>query len=157
VCQVGVLLLRLRTCAYPCMCRVPAHANQSSCSRHVLWGPLRSLLFPSVSPSHRTETSDDSLDKANDEYFELHRSEIVRLLRTDPLYELNPSEMQLLWRCRDYLMHEPLALPLFLQSVSWRNGRHVSEARRLMTRWQRPLPVQALQLLDVKFPDPPVR
>ncbi len=43
-----------------------------------------------------------------------------------------------------------------MQSVSWDDVACVSEARKLMSRWERPSPVTALPLLDMKYPDPSV-
>jgi Phosphoinositide 3-kinase family, accessory domain (PIK domain)/Phosphatidylinositol 3- and 4-kinase len=82
---------------------------------------------------------------------------IGMLCSNDPLYELNYDERALFWKARRHLMATPEALPWFLQSVSWDDVACVSEARKLMSKWEKPSPMLALQLLDIKFPDPSVR
>ena len=41
--------------------------------------------------------------------------------------------------------------------MSWDDVACVSEARKLMLRWEKLTPTAALVLLDLKYPDPSVR
>jgi len=90
------------------------------------------------------------------EYSEL-RDRLTHVARSDPLYELSPEEVDLVWRCREHITSEPTLLPKFLLAVNWASGAAVAEAYHLMDRWVPPSPLQALQLLDSHYPDPKVR
>jgi len=60
------------------------------------------------------------------------------------------------WRLRYALRNQPSVLRLFLMSTDWFNPLAVAEAYRLLYLWAQPTPLQALQLLDHRFPDPKV-
>ena len=79
------------------------------------------------------------------------------LLVRDVLYEMSSAQKSLVWRHRHLLVNIPRALPRFLQSVDWASRAAVLEAYHMLTVWQRLDPLTALQLLDVRFPDPKVR
>jgi hypothetical protein len=59
--------------------------------------------------------------------------------------------------CRHALKREPAYLPKFLLSVDWFDSLAVAEAYRLLYQWELPTYIEALQLLDSRFPDPKVR
>lgn len=82
---------------------------------------------------------------------------LVNLFRRDPLYTMTAEERALVWRCRKWLLDVPDALPKFLLSVAWDDACAVEECHTLLSRWATPEPLDALQLLDYKFPDPKVR
>jgi phosphatidylinositol-4,5-bisphosphate 3-kinase len=82
---------------------------------------------------------------------------LARIEAYDPLRRLNEAETTLVWRHRSFLTSSARALPKFLLSVPWNNADAVQEAHRLLDVWQRPTPIDALQLLDTQFPDPRVR
>ena len=82
---------------------------------------------------------------------------LQRLQRTDPLYVLTDSDIDLIWTFREYCKEECGMLAKFLKAVPWSDPWAVREAYRLLPEWQRPSPLQALELLDAKFPDVKVR
>jgi len=76
----------------------------------------------------------------------------------DPLETLTDDDKQLLWTYRHSLTRYPAALPKFLLSVNWGRLDHKFEAHRLLKQWAAlPIPENALELLDVKYPDYTVR
>jgi CRP-like cAMP-binding protein len=75
----------------------------------------------------------------------------------DPKLHLTPADRELLWWNRMALTSIPAALPKMLLSVDWADRRRVNEVYRLIHLWEPLNPVEALQLLDHKFPDPKVR
>lgn len=85
------------------------------------------------------------------------KEDIAHILGKDPLQELSPDDKVLLWSCREHLTEIPEALPKVLLSVRWDDYQCVEQAHRLLDEWVRPQPLDALQLLDMKFPDPVVR
>jgi hypothetical protein len=66
------------------------------------------------------------------------------------------SDRNTIWRLRYALRNQPSVLRLFLMSTDWFNPLAVAEAYRLLYLWAQPTPLQALQLLDHRFPDPKV-
>lgn len=83
---------------------------------------------------------------------------IRQLVKLDPLHELSEADKQLLWRTRAYCSNFSELLPKFLQSVHWGNARARSDALKAMVGWAIPdNPVEALELLDVKYGEPAVR
>lgn len=114
---------------------------------------MRSVPPPSGSSAKLISLSlhPKSLDK-------LDRRQLAILLRSDPLYQLKSSDLQLLWLCRRHLVHFPNMLPKFFQSIDWTNVHLVEEAHSLLKVWAPPIDaVHALELLDAKFPDMIVR
>ena len=94
---------------------------------------------------------------ASTHQFEQWKGELRHVAESDPLYRLLDHEKDIVWRCRRFLVGDPAMLPKFLLSVEWSNGAAVAEAHRLLRQWEPPSPLEALQLLDAKFPDPRVR
>lgn len=61
--------------------------------------------------------------------------------------KLTAEELELLWQKRAYLMDQPEALPLVLNSVSeWGYG-FLSNVYQILEEWVPLSPVQAMQLL----------
>lgn len=89
------------------------------------------------------------------------RAELGQRLRdivaADPLHNLSAEDKALCWAARDGLSSLSAALPKFLESVRWNNAGAVAEARHVMFGWAKPRVIDALQLLDRRFPDPVVR
>ena len=95
--------------------------------------------------------------RATDAEFRHNKPKLQTLFASEPLYRMTPEEKLLVWKCRHHLLGYPEALPKFLQSVRWDDCMGVEEAYLLMDKWRAPEPLDALQLLDVNFPDPKVR
>ena len=72
------------------------------------------------------------------------------------LAESVPSPSTLLSRHRLSLLDKARALPKVLLSMDWIDRKAVMEMYSLLHRWDHPSPIEALQLLDCKFPDPKV-
>eukprot|EP01138_Halocafeteria_seosinensis_P005538 gb/GECG01005661.1/.p1 GENE.gb/GECG01005661.1/~~gb/GECG01005661.1/.p1 ORF type:complete len:1533 (+),score=231.60 gb/GECG01005661.1/:1-4599(+) len=96
-------------------------------------------------------------DVANAQEFSGNKDRLLRLFDREPLYSMTVDEKSLVWRCRYFLLRYSSALPKFLLSVPWDNCVAVEEAYMLMLQWTILQPSDALQLLDIKFPDPKVR
>jgi len=75
----------------------------------------------------------------------------------DPIASMTEEDKQMVWKMRYALTVEPIYLPKFLLAVNWFDNDAVSEAYRLMYKWEIPSYVQALQMLDQHYPDPRVR
>ena len=73
------------------------------------------------------------------------------------MHALTEDECRLLWAKREVLVSNPKALPKFLLTVNWGNHDDVREGYRLLKTWAPMPPLEALQLLSVRFPDPKVR
>ena len=84
------------------------------------------------------------------------RDRFLRVLN-DPIASMTAQDKEMVWRLRYTLMSEPNYLPKFLLSVNWFSAEAVTEAYRLLYKWEIPRYVQALQLLDSHYPDPRVR
>ena len=80
-----------------------------------------------------------------------------RIIYQTALTELSEEEQSLVWQARDQLTQIPNALPKVLLSVKWDQPDIVSEMHTLLYMWKRMEPLQALSLLDSRFPDPKVR
>ncbi|GIQ85281.1 phosphatidylinositol Kinase, partial [Kipferlia bialata] len=86
------------------------------------------------------------------------REAVAAIIARDALSELSPAELKLLWDSREMLaLNYTRALPRFLQVVPWASRAGVAEARRLLSVWAQPSPIEALELLDFRFSDPFVR
>jgi len=79
------------------------------------------------------------------------------LIEQDPLAELTKEDKAIIWTHRHFILSSPIALPKFLQSVSWADHRQVQEMHALLGRWAPLKPVAALELLDAKFADAQIR
>lgn len=78
--------------------------------------------------------------------------QLQSVLGYDPLTPLTPSDKKMMWNFRNLCRPKYRALPKFLQSVAWNESEQVAETHRLLEVWAVPPPIQALQLLDSKFP-----
>ena len=94
---------------------------------------------------------------ASAQEFSEHKETLLRLFDREPLYTMTKQEKSMVWRCRHFLVHYSAALPKFLLSVPWDIDVAVEEAYSLMSQWTVLDSRDALQLLDMKFPDPKVR
>ena len=83
--------------------------------------------------------------------------ELERIIYNTALQELSDKEQQTVWNARDRLTKIALSLPKVLLSVKWDQPHIVSEMHTLLYMWERMEPLDALQLLDSRFPDPKVR
>eukprot|EP00298_Acanthocystis_sp_HF-20_P016999 c21646_g3_i3.p1 GENE.c21646_g3_i3~~c21646_g3_i3.p1 ORF type:complete len:760 (-),score=319.23 c21646_g3_i3:167-2356(-) len=89
---------------------------------------------------------------------EVERMTIEKIIKKHSLEKLEENEKQLLWKGRHDIMKTfPSALPKFLRSIRWSNREAVAEGYVLLKQWNRPAPLDALELLSVKFSDPEVR
>ena len=82
---------------------------------------------------------------------------IARTVGADPLTQLSPNDKLMLWNYRHNLITDKSALSKFLLAVRWDDCSQAQESHRLLKMWNRPTPLQALELLDAKFADPVVR
>ena len=85
------------------------------------------------------------------------RSRLSQLAGKDPLYRLTREDKNLLWRYREWIMHNDTLLPKLLRSINWGNRAMVQEGYRVMYAWEQPRPIVALTMLNDHFPDPKVR
>ncbi|ORC86378.1 phosphatidylinositol 3-kinase 2 [Trypanosoma theileri] len=83
--------------------------------------------------------------------------QVKRILSSDPLSKLTPSDEVLLWKYREELVLHPKALAKFLLAVNWLQPYAVYEAYSLMERWALLQPIDALELLDARYVDIKVR
>eukprot|EP01103_Thecamoeba_quadrilineata_P016510 TRINITY_DN5541_c0_g2_i1.p1 TRINITY_DN5541_c0_g2~~TRINITY_DN5541_c0_g2_i1.p1 ORF type:complete len:1076 (+),score=197.79 TRINITY_DN5541_c0_g2_i1:18-3245(+) len=79
------------------------------------------------------------------------------IISQDSLTDLTSEEKRVLFQGRDYCSQRAAALPKFLSSVTWSDTYQVKEAYKLIQIWAKPNPIQAMELLDAKYPDPCVR
>ena len=84
-------------------------------------------------------------------------SNIVKILKKDPLEELNQEDITSILISRDYICTIPSALELFLRAIDWRNPLEVSLAYRYLKKWAKIDFFDAVSLLDGRFPDTKVR
>lgn len=80
-----------------------------------------------------------------------------RITSSPPSHALTPQEKILLCQYRHSLLLQPAALPKFLEAVDWSSEGEVGHALRLMERWQKPSPAEALELLKPIFTHESVR
>lgn len=83
--------------------------------------------------------------------------ELETIIQFSLLRKLDDREKRLVWEHRQLLTNYPRALPKLLQSVQWDKPDDVAEVHMLLYMWRRMEPVDALQLLDSRFPDPKIR
>lgn len=83
--------------------------------------------------------------------------QIKRVLATDPLYDLTPTDKVLLWQYRHDLTKRPKALCKFLLAVDWMRPAAVHEAHVLLQRWAPLSSLDALEMLDARYADTKVR
>jgi phosphatidylinositol-4,5-bisphosphate 3-kinase len=85
------------------------------------------------------------------------KQKIDMIIKKDPLYRLEKDEKDLFWRYRGWLKTNPKALPKFLQSVPWHIAKSRAECHLILEQWAKLEAVDALEILDGKFPDQKVR
>ena len=90
-------------------------------------------------------------------YLKKSFSNIVKILKKDPLEKLDEEEIISILICRDYICTVPSALELFLRAIDWRNPLEVSIAHTYLKKWIKIDYTDALSLLDARFPDVIVR
>ena len=90
-------------------------------------------------------------------YLKKSFSNIVKILKKDPLEKLDEEEIISILICRDYISTIPSALELFLRAIDWRNPLEVSIAHSYLKKWIKIDYSDAISLLDARFPDTVVR
>lgn len=78
---------------------------------------------------------------------------LKQIIHRDPLVELTREEQQVLWQNQVWCKKHPNILPQFLLAVDWGNREHVAHVHRLLENWPLLHPMDALRLLDFKYPD----
>jgi hypothetical protein len=82
---------------------------------------------------------------------------LEQLLTADALKTLSHDEKMILFKHREYCSKNPRHLPKFLQSINWAIPERVREAYHCLIHWAKPTPLDALELLDIRYSDPVVR
>eukprot|EP01087_Luapelamoeba_hula_P012509 TRINITY_DN3491_c0_g1_i1.p1 TRINITY_DN3491_c0_g1~~TRINITY_DN3491_c0_g1_i1.p1 ORF type:complete len:1193 (-),score=145.86 TRINITY_DN3491_c0_g1_i1:18-3596(-) len=83
---------------------------------------------------------------------------IQRIIGKDALYSLPEHEKMLIWTHRYYIKeHMPAGLSKVLLSGAWNVRSTVQEIHSFLKTWPELRPIDALELLDVRFPDSQVR
>jgi phosphatidylinositol-4,5-bisphosphate 3-kinase len=82
---------------------------------------------------------------------------IVKILKKDPLDQLEEPEITSILICRDYISTIPSALELFLRAIDWLNPLQVSIAHEYIKKWAKLQVEDAISLLDARFPDTETR
>ena len=90
-------------------------------------------------------------------YLKKSFSNLVKILKKDPLEKLDEEEIISILICRDYICTVPSALELFLRAIDWRNPLEVSIAHSYLKKWIKIDYSDAISLLDARFPDIIVR
>lgn len=120
------------------------------------------VVFPTGKPPSAMRTRFDEFElEQNSRYGELSeedlKKELTRILHQDPLYVLNDEEKWRIWQNRELLKCNPNALSKFLLSVPWRYPTAVHDAHEMLYEWERPSPIDAIELLDYNFGSTEVR
>ena len=90
-------------------------------------------------------------------YLKKASSNIIKILKKDPLEKLEQEDIISILLCRDYISTIPSALELFLRAIDWRNPLEVSLAYTYLKKWAKIDFYDAVSLLDGRFPDTRVR
>ena len=90
-------------------------------------------------------------------YLKKSSSNIIKILKKDPLEKLEQDDIISILICRDYISTIPSALELFLRAIDWRNPLEVSIAYSYLKKWVKIDFYDAVSLLDGRFPDTRVR
>ena len=90
-------------------------------------------------------------------YLKKSFSNIIKILKKDPLEKLEQEDIISIIICRDYICTIPSSLELFLRAIDWRNPLEVSMAYSYLKKWEKIDFYDALSLLDARFPDTRVR
>ncbi|GMH59411.1 hypothetical protein TL16_g02825 [Triparma laevis f. inornata] len=84
--------------------------------------------------------------------------DVKKIVNRDILNELTDEEKAKIWQSRKQLSKFPSALPTLLMACDYGNRSQVLEAEALMEEWEETSnPLDALQLLDVRYASPKVR
>ncbi|KAJ8598282.1 hypothetical protein CTAYLR_006012 [Chrysophaeum taylorii] len=98
----------------------------------------------------QTSTTTDTHEREHDA--------LERLLTMHALHEATPAEKDLLWAERaTFARSRPSALPKLGLAVDWGKRDAVLEFYLLLDDWPLMPPLEALQLLNLRFPDPRIR
>lgn len=87
----------------------------------------------------------------------LEEEQLMEIIGRDPLFEISEQEKELLWKRRDYCLHQPNSLPKLLSAIKWNDRENVSQLYMLLKQWPTVTPEVALQLLDCSFTDLKIR
>jgi len=114
------------------------------------------VVFPTTDTDVHGEPADVALGAAG--FHMLRQLEKVdELLHKDPLFPLNGEQRRLLWKHRRYCSTKAKGLPKFLASVPYNNRHCVADMHSLLRAWKPIDSLDALELLDSRFPDAKVR
>ena len=105
--------------------------------------------------SNNIQKENNSSDVWN--YLKKSFSNIIKILKKDPLEKLEQDDITSILICRDYICTIPSALELFLRAIDWRNPFEVSIAYSYLKKWASIDYIDAVSLLDGRFPDTRVR
>ncbi|WAR15387.1 PK3CA-like protein [Mya arenaria] len=83
--------------------------------------------------------------------------QLLDIIGKDPLSEILEQEKALLWKRRDYCLHQPNSLPKLLSAIKWNDRENVAQLYMLLKQWPTVSPEVALHLLDCSFTDLRVR
>ena len=88
----------------------------------------------------------------------LYGPDLEKIAGHDPLHELTVQEKDLIWKVRDFCLHQfPQLLPRIIDCVHYQDAAQVAELHRLLETWPLLSPENALQLVDYAYPDEYVR
>ena len=110
--------------------------------------------------SYKKFNNNNSKDKYPSDiwkYLKKSFSNIVKILKKDPLEKLDQNDIISILITRDYICTIPSALELFLRAIDWRNPLEVSLAYTYLKKWEKIDFYDAVSLLDGRFPDTRVR
>ena len=83
--------------------------------------------------------------------------ELEKLCASDPLTQPDDEQKHLLYNFRHFLKDDPRALAKLMLAIDWMIPDQIREARRMLKQWAPLSPTQALDLLDARYADLPVR
>jgi len=135
--------------------RFPEYSNDDVPNQvEQIYFPQTPLHFKGVTQASGTSLVDmkkESKDAGSD-------FPLKHVLDADPLFVLSTEQKKLLWKFRGYCLKQaPKSLPKLVSAVNWLNPKAVNDLHQLLEEWPPLPPLQALQLLDSKFPDEKVR
>jgi len=84
-------------------------------------------------------------------------TELNTIINSGCLYEMNEREKWRMYHFAKKLQDNPKALSKFLLSVPWRYPKAVQLARQFLHGWKRAEPINALELLDLRYADTEIR
>ncbi|KAF0696753.1 Aste57867_12512 [Aphanomyces stellatus] len=115
------------------------------------------LEFPSYQHPLTYRSNESEVSRTVPAHADVRECGQLAAFEKDPMRALSESDRSFFWNFRDVLVASPAALMPFLLSVDWANRAHVMDAYKYLYLWSAPTYLQALQLLNRKFPDPFVR